>query len=83
MTIFLAAMGLTTQDAILRETTPISRVCVFRFTLVESIVDIVAIVTPEPGCWRYLIVYEHSECCYIVPQTETIPRTVLGRLSRP
>ena len=83
MTIFLAAMGLMIQDAILRGTTPISRVYAFRFILVGSIVDIVAIVTPEPGCGRYIVVYEHSESLYVASQTETIPRTVLGRLSRP
>ena len=76
-------MGLMTRDAILRGTTPTLRVYVFRFILVgASVVDIVAIVTPEPGCWRYLVVHEESECLYVASQTETILRTVLGRLSQ-
>ena len=75
-------MALMTRDAILRGTTPISRVCVFRVILVGA-ADIVVIVTPEPGCWRYLVVYEQSECLHIAFQIEMILRGVLGRLSRP
>jgi hypothetical protein len=76
MNILLAAMGLMTRGAILRG--------VLRFILARaSIVDVVAIVTPEPGCWRYLVVYEQSEFLYVASQTGTILRTVLGRLSWP
>jgi hypothetical protein len=47
-TIFLAVMGLMTRDAIPRGTTLTLPVYAFRFIL-ASIVDDVAIVTPESG----------------------------------
>ena len=64
-----------TRDVILQGTTPTLQCRCF-------LVDIVAIVTPEPGCWWYLVVYEQSDCL-LLSQTETILHTVLGWLSWP